>query len=106
MKWMLALLIATCATGGRAQIVSRDSLHLKPIGTTARGTFVLVNRMVPLPEGEFTLIAVEIRDSKLAYGDYAGEAPKLVDVALAQVVDGRLRVGVVATALLAQSRAR
>ena len=54
-----------------AQIVSRDSLHLRAPGSIVRGSFILVNRVVPLPEGEFTLAAVEIRGVKVAYGDQA-----------------------------------
>jgi hypothetical protein len=89
-----------------AQIVSRDSLHLRAPGSIVRGSFILVNRVVPLPEGEFTLTAVEIRGVKVAYGDQARQQNKLVDVVLGQVVDGRLRAAVGATALLSSGGPR
>lgn len=106
MKAILMWLIAACVSNATAQIVSRDSLHLKPVGTKVSGSFVLVNRLIPLPEGEFSLVAAGVHDSKLVYGDFAGQQNKLADVALGQMADGKLRAAVVATALLAQGRAR
>jgi len=101
MKILLALFIAACAGGAQAQIVSRDSVHLKPLGSIVSGSFVLVNRIVPLPPGQFTLVATSFHDSKFIYGDYAGQQHKLVDVVLGQMADGKLRAAVVASGVLA-----
>lgn len=98
MKLLATLLIAACASGAQAQIVSRDSLHLKPKGTVVRDYFVLVNRVVPLPEGEFTFFASEDR--------VAGQGHKLVTVVLGQMADGKLRAAVGASAVVAYAGSR
>ncbi|MEA3195150.1 MAG: hypothetical protein QOD26_3483 [Betaproteobacteria bacterium] len=101
MKSIFAAFLAVCVNDAAAQIVSRNSLHLQPVGSVVSGSFVLVNKVVPLPEGEFTLVATQVREEKFVSGDYARQGHKLVDVALGQIVDQRLRVAVGATALLA-----
>jgi hypothetical protein len=106
MRIVLTFLIAVCIGEAGAQIVSRDSVHLKPLGSTVTGSFVLVNRVVPLPEGEFTLVATGTHGSTFAYGDYARQPHKLADVVLGQVADGQLRAAVKATALLALAGSR
>ena len=102
---LVCLLVAWLGEAG-AQIVSRDSVHLKPVGSVVQGSFVLVNKVIPLPEGEFVLLAVQVRDAKFGSGDFARQEHRLVDVALGQMVDRRLRAGVVGTALLAERAGR
>ena len=101
MKIVPALVLAVCASGAQAQIVSKDSLHFRADGTVVRGQFILVNRVVPLPEGEFTLITADFRDSRFAYGDFARSPHRLVTVVLGQMGEGKqLRAGVIATTVL------
>jgi hypothetical protein len=83
-----------------AQIVSRDSLHLKPIGTAVSSWFVLVNRVVPLTEGEFILVAISLHDARFVRGDFSRQPHKMVEVVLGQMADGKLRVAVGASAVL------
>ena len=100
MRILLTLLLSAWTGSAAAQIVSRDSLHLKPVGTAVRGAFVLGNKTLPLPEGEFVLTAVELHDSRFVRGDYARQQHKMVDVALAQMVDRKLRAYVWASTVL------
>jgi len=100
MRVFLILAIAACAGNAGAQIVSRDSLHLKPVGTAVSGSFVLVNRTIPLPQGEYVLAAVEPHDSRFVRGDFSRQQHKMVDVALAQMEDGKLSSYVWASAVL------
>jgi hypothetical protein len=100
MRTLLIYAIAACIGDAGAQIVSRDSVHLKPVGTVVRDTFVLGNKTLPLPEGEFVLAAVELHDSRFVRGDYARQQHKMVDVALAQMADQKLRTFVWASAVL------
>jgi len=100
MRAFIAILALGVAADAAAQIVSRDSVHLQPIGSTASGSFVLVNKTVPLPEGEFTLIATNFRESKFVRGNFARAEHKMVEAVLGQMADGKLRVAVVADAVL------
>jgi len=100
MRIFLILAVAACVGDAGAQIVSRDSVHLKPIGTVVTGTFVLGSKTIPLPEGEYVLAAVEQHDSRFVRGDFARQQHKMVDIALAQMEGGRLRSYVWATAVL------
>lgn len=106
MKNVLICLLTVCISDAAAQIVSRDSMHLKPVGSAVNGSFVLVNKVIPLPEGEFTLVTTNLRDSKFVSGDYARQEHKLVDVVLAQMGDGKLRIAVGASTVLAASSGR
>jgi hypothetical protein len=76
----------------QAQVVPRSSLHLQPIGSVVSGSFALGHQTIPLPEGEFRLAAVNLRDANLG--------AKMVDVILGQMVDHRLRTAVAATTVL------
>jgi len=96
----LILAVAACVGDAGAQIVSRDSVHLRPVGAAVRDTFVLGNKTLPLPEGEFVLAAVELHDSRFVRGDFARQQHKMVDVALAQMVDRKLRAFVWASTVL------
>lgn len=100
MRTVLTLLVAACAGNAGAQIVSRDSLHLKPVGTVLNGSFALVNRVVPLPEGDFVLVAKREDESRFVRGDMARQEHKMVTVVLAQMADGRLRAAVGARTVL------
>jgi hypothetical protein len=100
MKIAIAFLLAAFMNPGWAQIVSKDSLHFKADGTVVRGQFTLVNRVVPLPEGEFTLVTADFRDSRFVRGDFARQPHRLVTVVLGQMADGKLRAAVIATTVL------
>lgn len=101
MRTAIALLMAAFISPGWAQIVSKDSLHFRADGTVVRGQFILVNRVVPLPEGEFSLITADFRDSRFAYGDFARSPHRLVTVVLGQMGEGKqLRAAVIATTVL------
>lgn len=100
MRILLICLVAACIGDAGAQIVSRDSVHLKPLGTVVSGSFVLVNRTVPLPEGEFVLAGVELRDSRFVRGDYARAQHKMVHVSLGQMDGKKLRAYVWASTVV------
>src|SRR6185436_14866451 len=100
MRFFLIFAIGAWIGNAGAQIVSRDSVHLKPLGTVVSGSFVLVNRTVPLPEGEFVLAGIEHRDSHFVRGDYARAQHKMVDITLGQMDGKRLRSYVWASTVL------
>ena len=95
--WLLLFL----GGGAQAQILNKDSLHFKADGTVVRGSFILVNRVVPLPEGEFTLITADFRDSRFTRGNVARSPHRLVTVVLGQMGEGKqLRSAVIVTTVL------
>ena len=100
MKSAIALLLAASMSPGWAQILNKDSLHFKADGTKVRGSFILVNRAVPLPEGEFTLITADFRDSRMSSGNIRLVPHRMVTVVLGQMADGKLRTAVTATTVL------
>jgi hypothetical protein len=97
--------LVTLAHQSEAQIISRESLHLQPAGTVVSGSFVLVDKRVPIPEGQFTLVASAVRgaDYKQTGHDSARQGHELVDVYLGQIDDNKkLRAAVGATTVLAR----
>jgi hypothetical protein len=101
MRFFLICAVAVCIGDAGAQIVSRDSLHFRADGTVVRGSFILVNRVVPLPAGEFTLITADFRDARIARGNVTREPHRLVTVVLGQMGEGKqLRAAVIATTVL------
>ena len=100
MRRSLFWLLLLSGSNAQAQIVSKDSLHFRADGTVARGQFILVNRVVPLPEGEFTLVTADFRDSRFTGGNFTRSPHRLVTVVLGQMGDGKLRAAVIATAVL------
>jgi hypothetical protein len=99
--FLCSWLLAAVTSEAGAQIVSRQSIHLQPIGSVVSSSFMLVNKVIPLPEGEFTLVATDTPDSKLVYGDGARQPHRMIDVVLGQIVDHKLRAAVAARTVLA-----
>lgn len=100
MRIAAALLLAASMSPAWGQIVNKDSLHFRADGTKARGQFILVNRVVPLPEGEFTLVTADFRDARLTRGRVTQEPHRLVTVVLGQMAGDKLRAAVIASTVL------
>jgi hypothetical protein len=100
MRSFFIFAVAACIGDAGAQIVSKDSLHFRADGTKVRGQFILVNRVVPLPAGEFTLVTADFRDSRLALGNITRVPHRLVTVVLGQMAGDKLRAAVIATTVL------
>lgn len=101
MKIAIAFLLAAFTSPAWAQILNKESLHFKADGTVVRGQFMLVDRVVPLPAGEFTLITADFRDTRIVRRRATQEPHRLVTVVLGQMSgDGKLRAAVVATTVL------
>jgi hypothetical protein len=103
MKTASLLLVAAIFGGAefvRAEADAGKSIHLAPVGTTVRGSFVVVGKVVPLPEGEFVLAATKIREATTEGRGRPAHRPKMVDVYLAQMEGRRIRATVVAYTLL------
>ena len=96
----LALAGMAAAVMMAASTAIAQSIHLMPPGTLVRGQTVLVGKTVPLPEGEFVLVAAHVRDAQLVRGEWVKERVKLVDVYLAQLQGERLASDVIATTVL------
>lgn len=88
-----AVLIVPVGDGAMAQKLDDQS-----IGTVVRGSAVLGDRAIPLPEGDWTLVAKQAAQSS------GGEAIPLVAIYLAQLHDGRLHRWIFAETNLAQGR--
>lgn len=103
MKTASLLLVAAMLGGAKSACAQSDagkSLHLAPTGTTARGSFVIAGKVVPLPEGEFVLAATKVREATPTEAGRPVHRPKIVDVFLAQMEGRRIRAVVVAYTLL------
>src|SRR5262245_6021975 len=100
MRVLLAVLALGFAGNASAQIINPDSLHFKADGTVVRGSFILVNRVVPLPEGDFTLITADFRDARMTRQASTRAPHRLVTLVLGQMAEGKLRSALVVTTVL------
>jgi len=94
------LVLVVCVAVPVAAFAQEQSLHLTPLGTAVRGTAKIVGKSVPLPPGEFTLVATRTRDSQHVRGNWIRPRVRMVDVHLAQRDGDRLRAEVVASTVL------
>src|SRR5262249_10553814 len=89
-----------CMGNGWAQLINPESLHFKADGTKVSGSFILVNRVVPLPAGEFTLITADFRDARMVRQASTRSPHRLVTLVLGQMAEGKLRSALIVTTVL------
>jgi len=88
------------AAGAAAAAPAAESIHLSPLGTSVRGSFILAGKPIPLPEGEFVLAAIAFSDARIVVGDISRPRSRLVSVFLAQTSEKMLRSAVWAATVL------
>jgi len=76
------------------------SVHLMAPGTVVKESFTLVDKTVPLPEGEFVFVASQVRDATHVKGEWIRQRVQLVTVYLAQLDGDQLRAEVLAATVL------
>ena len=91
---------ATLAMPCGAAMAQDRSVHLMPPGTVVKESFTLVDKTVPLPEGEFLFVASQVRDATRVKGEWIRQRVQLVTVYLAQLEGDQLRAEVLATTVL------
>jgi len=93
----LAASIGIAAAAAHAQ---EPSAHLLAAGTAVRGKITLVGKTVPLPPGDFVIVASRTRDATHVKGQWIRQRVQLVTVYLAQIEGNVLRAEVLATTVL------
>jgi hypothetical protein len=91
---------AALAMACGAAMAQERSVHLMPPGTVVKESFTLVDKTVPLPEGEFVFVATQVRDATHVKGEWIRQRVQLVSVYLAQLDGDQLRAEVLATTVL------
>src|SRR5437868_4680674 len=85
------------ASSVRAQ---ETSIHLMPVGTVVKDKFTLVGKTLPLPEGDFVLVATRARDATHVKGEWIRQRVQLVTAYLVQLEGDQVRAEVTATTVL------
>lgn len=99
-KLFALALIASLGIATAAVFAQEPSAHLLPAGTTVRDKVTLVGKSVPLPPGDFVMVASRTRDATRVKGEWIRQRVQLVTVYLAQVEGNVLRAEVLATTVL------
>jgi hypothetical protein len=95
---MAIVVTLALAMGCGAALAQERSIHLASPGTVVKERFTLVDKSVPLPEGEFVLVATQVRDASHVKGEWIRQRVQLVTVYLAQLDGEELRAEVLAAA--------
>src|SRR5712664_1351828 len=78
-------LAAICALICPRVLLAEPSIHNKPVGTLAEGTFILAGKVVPLPDGKFELVAARERATPNApTGNMLRPTSNIAEVVLVQ----------------------
>lgn len=99
-KTVAVALFAAMAVATASSWAQETSAHLLPVGTKVRDKIILVDKTVPLPEGEFVLAATSVSDATHVKGEWIRQRVQLVTVYLAQLEGEQLRAEVLATTVL------
>jgi len=96
-----AIVVAAMLAGaGGSAAAEERSIHLMPPGTVVKERFTLIDKSVPLPEGEFVFVASQVRDATHVKGEWIRQRVQLITVYLAQLDGEELRAEVLATTVL------
>ncbi|HZS66354.1 MAG TPA: hypothetical protein VFA72_04525 [Burkholderiales bacterium] len=99
MKRAIVVAAMLAGAGGSAAAEER-SIHLMPPGTVVKERFTLIDKSVPLPEGDFVFVASQVRDATHVKGEWIRQRVQLITVYLAQLDGEELRAEVLATTVL------
>ena len=93
-------ILAAMAIAAVSSHAQEPSVHQMPAGTVLRDKFVLVGKTVPLPEGDFVLVATRAKDATHVKGEWIRQRVQLVTAYLVQLEGDQLRAEVTATTVL------